>query len=150
MTATEDICAIFSILHDGDIVAWDEDVQLLTLTIECAYLARCIDSTFELFYIEIIDFDQLSLSTWPNPFHLERQLLTAPKDIFKAKLEILSADINNEEVVITCNQHDTRFDFCGGHLTLIGKAIKVFDQNRSELTINQLALIAENYWKRGV
>jgi len=146
MTATEDIRDIFSILHDGGISAWTGDRNLLTLTVECQYLAERIDKYFDRFYVELTHVDQLFLSTWPNPFDLPVQTLTEPSDIFKAELEILSADIKDEKVVIACSQHDTDFDYCGGNLTISCQTIKVFDQSKNELTIDQFDIKCKSYW----
>jgi hypothetical protein len=90
--------------------------------------------------------EELVLSTWPNPFELPVQTLTEPNDIFKAELEILSADIKGEKVVIACNQHDTGFDYCGGNLGISCETIKVFDQNKNELTIDQFDILCRSYW----
>ena len=49
MTATEDIRDIFSILHDGTISACTGDKDLLTLTVDCEYLAELIDKSFDKF-----------------------------------------------------------------------------------------------------
>jgi len=116
------------------------------LTVECQYLAERIDKSFDRFYVELTNVDELFLSTWPNPFDLPVQTLTEPSDIFKAELEILSADIKDEKVVIACNQHDTDFDYCGGNLTISCENIKVFDQNKNELTIDQFDVICKSYW----
>lgn len=146
MTATEDIRDIFSILHDGGISAWSGDKKLLTLTVECQYLAERIDKSFDRFYVELTQVDELFLSTWPNPFDLPVQTLTGLSNIFKAKLELLSADIKDGKVIIACNQHDTDFDYCGGNLTISCETIKVFDQNKNELTIDQFDIICNSYW----
>jgi hypothetical protein len=146
MTATEDIRDIFSILHDGTISAWTGDKDLLTLTVDCEYLAERIDKSFDKFYIELMQVEELVLSTWPNPFELPVQTLTEPNDIFKAELEILSADIKGEKVVIACNQHDTGFDYCGGNLAISCETIKVYDQNKNELTIDQFDILCRSYW----
>ena len=132
MTATEDIRDIFSILHDGGISEWTGDKNILTLTIECQYLAELIDKSFDRFYVELTHIDELFFSTWPNPFDLLEQTLTEPSDIFKAELEILSADIKNERVVIACNQHNKDFDYCGGNLTISCETIKIFDHNKND------------------
>ena len=133
-------------LHDGGISAWTGDKNLLILTVECQYLAKCIDKSFDRFYIELTNVSELFLSTWPNPFDLPVQTLTEPSDIFKAELELLSADIKDGEVIISCNQHDAEFDYCGGNLTISCETIKVFDQSNNELTIDQLDTICKNYW----
>jgi len=146
MTATEDIRDIFSILHDGGISAWAGDKNLLTLTVKCQYLAERIDKSFDRFYVELTQVNELFLSTWPNPFDLPVMTLTKLGDIFKAELEILSADINNEKVVIACNQHCKDFNYCGGNLTISSQTIKVFDQNKNELKIDQFDIICKSYW----
>lgn len=113
---------------------------------DCEYLAERIDKTYDKFYVELTRIDELFLSTWPNPFDLPVQTLTELSDIFKAELEILSADMKEREVIIACNQHDTDFDYCGGNLTISCERIKVFDQNKMELTIDQFGEICKNYW----
>lgn len=146
MSATEDIIDTFSILHDGTISAWTGNKDLLTLTVDCEYLAERIDKSFDKFFVELIQLEELLLLTWPNPFDSPVKTLTEPSDIFKAELEILSADIKDEKVVITCNQHDTEFDYCGGILTISCASIKVYDQLKNELTIDQLDQICSEYW----
>ena len=147
MTAIEDIKDIFSILHDGTISAWTGDKDLLTLTVDCQYLAEHIDKSFDSFYVELRQIDDLFLSTWPNPFDLPVQTLTEPSDIFKAELELLSADIKDRKVLIACNQNDTAFDYCGGNLTISCKTIKVFDQRKNELTIEEFDKLCNDYWE---
>jgi hypothetical protein len=86
------------------------------------------------------------LTTWPNPFNLPVLTLTDLNDIFKAGLEILSADIAENEVVFACNQHNTDFDYCGGNLKVGCRTIKIYDQNKNELTIDKLDEISKKYW----
>ena len=146
MTATEDIRDVFSILHDGTISAWTGDKNLLTLTVDCEYLAERIDKSFDKFYVELFNVVNLELEPWTNPIDLPTIVKTYYADIFKAELEILSADIKNDVVVITCNQHDNSFDYGGGNLTISCKKIKVYDQNKNELTIDQFDKISNEYW----
>lgn len=146
MTATVDIRAIFSLLHDGTISAWTGDKDLLTLTVDCEYLAERIDKSFDKFYVKLFNIDILELDPWTNPVDLPTIIKTDFADIFKAELEILSADIKDDAIVVTCNQQNTDFDYCGGNLTISCKAIKVFDQNKNELTIDQFGEISKNYW----
>ncbi len=117
----------------------------MTLTVECQYLAELIDKSFDRFYVELSQVDELFLKTWPNPLDLPVQIFTEPSDIFRAELELLSADIKDGKIVIACNQHDTNFDYCGGNLTISCLSIKVFDQKKNELTIDQLVEISKNY-----
>ena len=131
MRTTEDIRDIFSILHDGVISAWTGNKNLLTLTVECKYLAERIDKSFDNFYVELSIIDKIELDPWSNTFDIQAIIKTELHDIFKSKLEILSADIKDNVVVVTCNQHNTDFDYCGGNLTISCLSIKVFDQSKN-------------------
>jgi hypothetical protein len=131
MAATEDIRDIFSILHDGTISAWTGNKSLMTLTVDCRYLAERIDKSFDKFYVELSNIDKIELDPWTNPVALSAVIKNDFADIFKAELEILSADIRDCAVVVTCNQHDTELDYSGGNLTISCQAIKIFDQNKT-------------------
>jgi hypothetical protein len=146
MTATDDIRDIFGILHDGDICGWTGDKNLLTLRIECLYLAERIDKSYDSFFVDLVKVDTLHLTTWPNPRDLPVLNLTDIEDIFKANLEILSADKTGDKVVVVCSQHDTSFDYCGGNLTIGCERIKIYDQNKNELTIDDFDSICKSYW----
>lgn len=146
MKVLEDIKDIFSILHDGTITSWIGDRNSLTLAIECLYLATRINKSFDKFYVELNQVTELKLSTWPNPFNQPVKILTDLSEIFKAELEILSADIKDNSVLISCNQTDTKFNYCGGNLTLNCSEIKIYNQNKQELTIEQINKICQSYW----
>ena len=144
----EDIRDIFSILHDGRTSTWSGDKNSLTLKVNCEYLAERIDKSFKSFYIECRQIDKLELHPWMNPIDLPQTLLTDIKDVFEAELEILSAEIENDFVKITCNQHNLDFDYCGGTLLLNCKEIKIFDQAQRQLTIDEFDKICNDYWNR--
>lgn len=146
MTAIENIRDIFSILHDGIIIGYAGDRNLMTLKVDCEYLAKRINKSFDNFYIDLIQVDNLHFITWPNPFNLPARTLTELNDIFKANLIILYADIKEEAVVVSCNQNNENFDYCGGYLTISCKEIKIYDQNKNELTITTLDNICKSYW----
>lgn len=48
----------------------------------------------------------------------------------------LIGSLLDEKVVVTCNRHDTYFDFCSGSLTICCDTINVFDKSKTELTID--------------
>ena len=146
MTASEDIRDIFSILHDGTITTWTGDRILLTLTVECEYLAERIDKSFNSFYVELSNIDKMELAPWTSPIHLPTIIKTDFADIFKAELLILSADIIDGSVVVSCSQYNRDLDYCGGNLTISCQKIKVFDQNKNALTIGEFGEICKNYW----
>jgi hypothetical protein len=142
----EDIRDIFSILHDGTISTWTGDKNLLILKVRCEYLAERIDKSYKSFYIECRQIEKLEFHPWMNPAELPQTLLTDIEDIFKADLEILSADLENEFVKITCNQHLTKIDYCGGTILLNCKTIAIFDQAKRQLSIDDLDKICKGYW----
>ena len=148
MTNIETVQNIFSILHDGTITGWTGDKNLLTLKVSCQYLAEKINPTFEDFFIELVDITKLSLEPWMNPIELEQEYFVEPKEMFEAELEILSAEVENDCVKVTCNQHDTSFDYCGGTLYISCEDINVYDQNKKELTIDKLDEICKEYWNK--
>ncbi|RZK03928.1 MAG: hypothetical protein EOO46_17565, partial [Flavobacterium sp.] len=118
MQAIEDIRDIFSILHDGTIETWAGDMEFLTLTVDCMYLAERISKAFEKFYVELYHIDKIQLETWIIPIPITPKIKTGLAEIFQAKLEILSAEIKEDVVAIACNQHDKEFDYHGGTLTI--------------------------------
>lgn len=146
MSILENVKSIFSILHDGCISEWTGDNYVMTLTIECQYLAERIDKSFDRFYVELWQVDAMTLTTWPNRTDIPTRILSGPCEIFKAELEILSAEIENEQVVVSCYQDDSSFDYRGGNLSFSCRAIKIFDQNKRELTIEQFGKLANEYW----
>lgn len=99
----EEIRDIFSILHDGMTSRWTGDKNLLTLKVDCKYLAERIDKTYNSFYVEYKQIEKIELHSWTMPIDLPPVLLTDIEDIFKASLEVLSADIEDDFVRITCS-----------------------------------------------
>ncbi|MES2727310.1 MAG: hypothetical protein V4643_09425 [Bacteroidota bacterium] len=149
MTVIEEIREVFSTFHDGTILAWTGNKNLLTLTIDCQYLARKIDKSFDTFYVVLSNIDKIELVPWTTPIDIPAVTITEIPDIFKGDLEILSADMEDDEsVVIICAQHDTNFNYSGGHLTISCQTIKVYDQNKNEITIDQLEKICFDYWNK--
>jgi hypothetical protein len=142
----DDIRDIFSILHDGTTSTWTGDQNLLTIKVDCEYLAERIDKSYDSFYVVCGQIEKIELHPWMNPITLPQTLLTDFDDIFKASLEILSADIENGFVKITCSQHNTDFDYCGGTLLLNCKTIRIFDQDKRQLTIDEFGEICKGYW----
>lgn len=146
MTAKENIREIFSILHDGTITRWKGNKDKLTLAIDCLYLAERIDNSFDKFYVQLFNIDKLELDPWTNSIEIEKVIKTDFEEIFKAELDILSAVINDDAVIVSCQQYNRDFDYSGGNLKINCEKIKVFDQNKNELTIKQFGEICKSYW----
>lgn len=146
MNTQQDIEDIFSILHDGTIESWTGNKEKLLLKVGCTYLAELIDKDFEYFYVELNEIEKIELDTWITPIGSTPQIFTELAHIFQAELEILSANVKDKEIVITCNQPFRDLNFSGGNLTLNCKSIKVFDHNRNELTIEKFEQVCKQYW----
>ncbi|MBP4143212.1 hypothetical protein J3S90_15510 [Flavobacterium sp. P4023] len=142
----ENIRDVFSIFHDGIILNWNGNEELLQLIIDCEYLAQKIDKSFTSFVIELKNIEKIEFNPWMNPINLPQKTFIKIEDIFQTGLEILSADIENEMVKITCNQHNLNYEYCGGTLLLNCKSLKIFDENKNELTIDEINKICEEYW----
>jgi hypothetical protein len=146
VTNTEKIRDVFAILHDGVIESWTGDKKELTLKIGCQYLAERVDPSFEFFFVVLFDVDRFALVPWMSPIDLEQEYFTELKDIFQAELDILSADIENDLVKVSCNQRDSTLNYCGGFLYMSCIDVKVFEQKKAELSIEFLDSICREYW----
>jgi len=145
-TVQNDIRDIFSIFHDGGIVDCKGDLHKLTLTVQCNYLAELINPDFENFYLDLIEVNKLDFDPWMNPIDLEKIHFDSYEDYLQVDLEILSAEIKDDMVIVTCNQHDTDLDFCGGNLMISAINFNLYDHKMTPMTIDQLNLICRNYW----
>jgi hypothetical protein len=146
MTTIQDLRDVFSILHDGDISCYSEDGSQLTLKVECRYLAERIDKRFDSFYITLDAIDYLAFIAWPNPFDTPVPQFKSLEDIFKAPLEISSAEVKNGLLLVNCNQHDIKFDYCGGQLLISSEVVYIYDNDGNELSVDSLDSIAKEYW----
>lgn len=143
--ALQDIRDIFSILHDGETAAWRGNEDFLTLSVECEYLASTINKSYTHFYVEFEMIGKLEFYPWRNA-SLPQIVFTKIDDIFKAPLMILSADIENDIVKITCNAQGNIYDYWGGFLLLNCESIKVFDEGKQQLTIDEFDAVSNNFW----
>jgi hypothetical protein len=146
MEGIQNIRDVFSKLHDGTIIEYGSDKSSLTLKVSCQYLAERLDPTFEIFFVELAEVSGLTFVPWMNPFDLEQQYFVEINDIFQAELDILSAEIEQGFVKVSCNQRDPVFNYCGGILYISCKDIRIYDQNRIGLTIERLNQICNEYW----
>ena len=140
----ERITLVFNCLHDGTISAWTGDLALLTLTVNCRYLAELLDPAFDSFVVQLSDITRFEMETWANP-GIEIQIKTEPAHVWKDELEILSAEKENDYVKIAFNQPDLTQGYCGASLVIKASDIKIFDQQFRELSIEQLVTITNNY-----
>lgn len=141
-----DIRDVFAIFHDGSIIDCEGVFTKMTLTIQCNYLAQLINSEFKNFYVDLIEINKLDFDPWMNPTDLKKIDFKSHEDYLKADLEILSAEIKGNYVLITCNQHDPDSYYSGGDLMVSASNYNLYDHNRNPVTVESLNLICQNYW----
>jgi len=147
-TVLNDIRDLFSIFHDGGIVDCRGDLNKLFLSVQCNYLAELINPRYENFYIELIDITKLDFEPWMNPFELDKIEFNDHEEFLKVGLEILSAEIKDNCVLVACNQHDINLDYCGGHLMVSANIVTVYDHDINLLTIDELDSLCNLYWDK--
>jgi len=148
MTCAEAINDIFNILHDGAIESWKGDKNQLTLTIGCTYLAETINPAFDNFYLELNNIEKIEFQTWNKNIQSPGVLKTKLTDIFESDLEILSAEIKNNAVLVSCSVDDSSLNYVGGTLSICCGTYKIFDQDKNELGLEQLGKICIAYWDK--
>ncbi|AHM59127.1 hypothetical protein D770_08910 [Flammeovirgaceae bacterium 311] len=142
-----DIAEVFSLFHDGSIVGWTGDNDILTLKIDCLYLAERLNADYEYFNLILYKIYRLEFDPWTDPSENNKHFKNSLGEIFEAELEILYADVKDSSVEISFNQADPKYNYCGGNLYLACEAIKIFDQEMNEIKIDELKSICNNYWE---
>jgi hypothetical protein len=145
ITNKENIADAFSAFHDGNIIFEKEKNSNQIWKIDCEYLARMINPKFKFFWIKIYQVKSLQFDAWMNPFELPKEIWTNTQEVFKAELEISSAQEKNNKIVISCNQHDSDFNFLGGELFFDCESIEVFDEKWNKIEENELGEICNKY-----
>ncbi|HEY4124078.1 MAG TPA: hypothetical protein VGM36_05655 [Rhizomicrobium sp.] len=145
-THLEEIREIFSIFHDGTIVAHRISAETLDLEIEILYLTQRIDKAYTKFFLSLQNVHDFSFSTWPKDVNAAPTLIRDPAQIFAGELTILSSDIKNGSVEIAMDQPSDGFDYCGGTLSFKANTASVLDEGGKQYTVNELGQICEEYW----
>ena len=146
ISGLENIRDIFSIFHDGTIIKWGKQGSGIEIIVEIPYLTQIICKSYEWFSITLYDVNQMDFETWPHAGTVKPWVIKNLNDIFKPELEILSAELENNLQKITCNQHSTEFEYCGGHLRFSCIDATVRDPSGKEYSIEDLDKICNEYW----
>ncbi len=143
---------IFSLLHDGVIVAheWRDDALLLTVNI--LYLAEMLDPSFRALTVQINGARDLVFRTWPKAPDAAPAELTARVDldaVLAEEPDILSATWNaeTERTTVVMNQSSASASYCGGDLSFRSTGIIVRDPTGKIRPIADLDDIARRYWE---
>jgi hypothetical protein len=145
MTESDKIVDIFSCFHEGTISGYRGEHKLLTLQIDCAYLAKKINRSYDHFLVELIDVTQLELLPWSSPGDQHLKKITDLAQIFGSELEIVSAEIADGIALIACLQLVK--ESVGSNLLMKAGSARVLDQQKNEISIRDLQKWSRGYWE---
>ncbi|MEI6235619.1 MAG: hypothetical protein WCT04_21395 [Planctomycetota bacterium] len=136
----------FALFHGSSIESWTGDFDSLKLTVECVYLAECINKSFRNFYLQFSAIDKLELHLWAYPPDVDNEVVTELRDIFWEELEIVSTKRKKESLEIMCFQHRYPRDRQGATLHISCGSIEILDQANNEITTDRLSHLCSDYW----
>jgi hypothetical protein len=145
MSESDKIANVFSCFHEGTIAGFIGEHKLLTLQIDCGYLAKKINRSFESFFIELSNVSQIELVPWSSPGDQPVRKIADLAKIFESGLEVVSAEIADGIVVIACMQLVR--ESIGVNLFIEAESVRVLDQKKDEISIGDLQKWSRSYWE---
>jgi hypothetical protein len=147
ITSPQSIRDIFSIFHDGTIENTSLSDGILKLTIDIPYLADRVKNGYKFFYVELDGFRDAEFHAWPAMLGKEKELVSDLAIIFKPALEILEANLKEDQFEVVCNiKSFSNSDYCGGELLFRANSARVRDEANKEYSISELDEICRAYW----
>ncbi|GGI12973.1 hypothetical protein [Gottfriedia solisilvae] len=129
---------VLNMFHDGTITQLIERTKTISMEIEIEYLAKLINKNFTSFICEFINYEEINFKFWEeNDFTvIDSELLK------KYELEIIEAEEIDNKVVLKClSKLNT-----GGNFYIQTETIKIYDQEKQEISISKLAEVSHQYW----
>ena len=68
------------------------------------------------------------------------------REIFSDDLEILSANIEEGQIIVACNIHDFESNLCGGTLSFKSEGASVTDAMNRSYSLDDLDQLCKEYW----
>ena len=143
--------AVFSILHDGVIVAHEWTDDALVLTVNILYLAELLDPSFRALTVRLDGVRDVRFRPWPKAvgaapeeLHVRddlRAVLAAEPDILHAKW-----DAGTARTTVDLNQGSPALDYYGGELSFACDAVIVSDPRGITRELTELSDVARRYW----
>ncbi len=146
ITGNGNICTLFSIFHDGDIVNAKQQGNHWLFEISIPYLAERIDPSFTSFSLTLEQVEQLYFTTWPDDLSAAPDVIRNPEIFFSAELEILSAKTEGNLINIACNQSLPELGYCGGMLHIECASAQVTDPTGKAYSISEFEALGTAYW----
>ena len=141
------ISDIFNIFHDGSIRNYEYVDSDLILQIEIQYLAERIHKKYTTFSLRLIELEMVVLEPWYDDHDKKEPHVKKIQEIFSPELEILSSEVADNVISISCSQSQPGYGYCGGFLKLRVAKATVQDEVGEYLSLEQLGNISSSYWK---
>jgi hypothetical protein len=138
MSIANDIRDLFTIFHDGSIVAIEKTDNDLRLKIDIQYLAELIEKDFEYFEVLLQEVHTFELATWNDG------LITDPAKIAALEFGIQNADLNDTGSISVLGNY---YPEGGGTLTIDAAAYVLYDQRGDRMSLDQLKELSRYYWE---
>jgi hypothetical protein len=142
----EAVAQVFSIFHDGVIERAHGERSDLVLSVEIEYLAGRLAPPMRTFTVRLRAVEALDFTTWPNDATAAPVVLKDVDAIFSPELDILSGEVVDGRVHVSCNQAEPGYAYCGGDLRFRAAAAEVFDERGAAYSLERLAELARGYW----
>ena len=131
---------VFNIFHDGTITKIFNSSDNIQLKIEIKYLAEIINEKFNWFYCELVDCEEFLLEIWGD----EKEYTSDLDTMIAYELEILDAHLSNDGIFVSCRSDE----IIGGNLLIKARNIKIYDESKKTISLDELANICHRYWSK--
>jgi len=142
----QQLAMLFSVFHDGVFCDVVQQGDTLQFDIDIRYLAARVNPLFSKFHIMLAGVEELTFITWPDDVGSNPTVFTDISAIFTPRLELLSAEVSNDMVKISCNQPLAGLGYCGGDLKIKATSVVVKDEAGTAYSIDELQALNDGYW----
>lgn len=144
ITNKENQAQLFSIFHDGTL----SFNTFQHWAVDCQYLAEKLNPTYSSFILELHGIKILSFHPWFQDTTTPSEIWQEPSQIISLELEILGAELVQNEIKIFCQDDFAQEEVVGGELYLEVEGITLFTQEKELFSLAELKDLATDYWTK--
>jgi hypothetical protein len=141
-----DMAEVFETLHDGSVARSELRAGTLQLEVQIEYLARRIAPNYRSLRLKLHAVRDIAFHPWSKSDQLLLPAMTDVTAIFQPPLEILSCEVEDGKLQISCNQPSPQYPYVGGELRFHADAMEVSDEAGRPLPLEELRSLCESYW----
>lgn len=129
---------VLNLFHDGTVIQFLKSAKTISMEIEIEYLAELVNKNFTSFICEFINCEQFYFKFWEE----DNKTINDLELLKKYEFDIIGAEESDDIVVLRClNSLNS-----GGSLYINTDFIKIYDQEKREISISKLAEVSHQYW----